>query len=88
MATLKGATNMPLEGHMIKDAGEFAALWNSLSEEDREKVFQGIQNARDDSMTCFIQNHKSLLYQVRAREQLIIELYTDLSGQRSWVIEP
>ena len=60
MTELEGATNAPEPYTRLKDAGEFAAMWNSLAPPAREALFQTIQSASEDGYRCFMEGHESL----------------------------
>jgi len=56
---LGGATAVPVEGARSTSAGEFAAKWNSLDPEDREKWVRRIEDNADDAIRCFQADHEA-----------------------------
>lgn len=65
---LEGATNRPLDGVEVADAGEFAAHWNSLDESGREELVTAIKYAAEQSFKCMIgSNHTDRLAQLADR---------------------
>lgn len=95
VTTLTGATTDPEEGVRVGTAGEFAARWNGMPLEQRERVVKHILEAQDTAQACVIKNHEGLqqqledqrLYDFKATDQienlLADELYDGGSGPMS-----
>lgn len=66
LSTLDGATNEPAEGVRVSTPGEFAALWNARTLEEREKVIKMWMESIDGYQRCFIEDHDYLKEQLAA----------------------
>lgn len=95
VATLTGATTDPEMGVRVGTAGEFAARWNGMLLEQRERIVTHLLEAQDTAQACVMKNHEGLqrqledqrLYDFRATDQienlLADELYDGGSGPMS-----
>lgn len=45
---------------MLSSAGEFAARWNALRPDVREKLWKALQSAANDGYQCHLKNHDGL----------------------------
>jgi hypothetical protein len=68
---LDGATTAPPEGVMLKDAGEFAAMWNACTPAKREALVKTIQSSAQEGYTCFIENHVGIIANLRQEKGLV-----------------
>lgn len=66
---LEGATREPAPWVEVANAGEFAARWNAMDAEERERAFQHILEAQRTSVQCFIQDHSTLVEQLKDKRQ-------------------
>lgn len=87
--TLDGATQAPEPYRRVANAGEFAAIWNNVSIEGRERLLKDIQRSADDSQRCFAQDHDGLKEQLFRANARIIELTTPPEPEppKPWQIE-
>jgi hypothetical protein len=67
---LDGATTLSPENVKLSTAGEFAAMWNSRTEEQREKLLNNIQSASEEGYTCFMEDHAGKLAYLRTKPRL------------------
>ncbi|QYC54397.1 hypothetical protein SEA_PICKLES13_62 [Microbacterium phage Pickles13] len=56
---LEGATLPPFEGHIVGGAGEFAALWNTLTDDQREGWVRNLGEAAAAAQRCVMRDHES-----------------------------
>lgn len=63
---LDGATSPGERYAESANAGEFAARWNAGTEEQREKVLQGIKGLTREGARCFEQDHVHEIESMRA----------------------
>jgi hypothetical protein len=74
LTTLDGATEAPGEFATARTLGEFAARWNGLSDEDRQKVVDAVTENAKDAAVCFTQNHVHRLDRARERAWFAADL--------------
>jgi hypothetical protein len=65
MTDLDGATALPAAGHMMRDAGEFAAMWNASTPEQRQGFFAAWAETVDKAARCVMQDHAALIERER-----------------------
>lgn len=68
-STLQGATREPAAWAEAADAGEFAARWNAMDAEERERAFQHLLKSQQTAVQCFIRNHETLEEELRDKRQ-------------------
>lgn len=72
---LAGATEEPEPGREIADAGEFAAVWNNRTEEERTAWVQRTNAAYATATSCYQQDHDVLKAQLEiARHVSTVDL--------------
>jgi hypothetical protein len=64
--TLDHATEPPDEAVRISNAGEFAAVWNTLDAEQRDEWFRSWARNAETAHLCVIQNHAGYPEQIQA----------------------
>jgi hypothetical protein len=70
---LRGAGELALEGHKVKNHHEFAAAWNAMTTPQREAAFQHIQQSVDDALRCVLEDHNSLVQRVEELSQQLAQ---------------
>jgi hypothetical protein len=68
--TLEGATELPPENTRIRTAGEFAALWNAKSPQERDDFMVQLLHQQDTTLKCFVEDHAGAVEQ-RNRPPLV-----------------
>lgn len=89
---LDGATIPPPEGHMLVDAGQFAAAWNNAQPDERERWWRDIGDRLADASKCLLQNHAGLVEQNRHAFMQSVDLGNWADAMRrfadTWVDRP
>lgn len=67
-ATLEGATREPALGESVGSAGEFAAQWNAMEPERRERWVQSLRESSDTAVKCWQADHEGIAAELRAIE--------------------
>lgn len=94
---LEGAAEEPHPMGRVRTVAEFAALWNTKSEEQREEFLQGLKVDQEAASACFMKDHDGLQQQLDNSLAKQAELQGKLNGiqeelvafgRRSGVIQP
>ena len=64
---LQGAGELPEPHVQIKDASEFAALWNSKTLEERQKLLDLLLEQQEAARQCWLRDHDVLEEKVKAQ---------------------
>lgn len=84
LTVLDGATQLPDEGHRVASAGEFAAVWNTRTPEQREKLVQLLLDQQSRAHTCFIEDHEGLKQQLGTAQQIIAEVQAYANDRQAY----
>lgn len=87
LSTLDGATSQPEPYTQPKTAGEFAALWNAKSPEDREKLMAILLDQQERARKCFMEDHDGLKEALRGSEQAHLMSEQKLASIQRAVLE-
>lgn len=85
---LEGATVEPAEGAQTSSAGEFAARWNTLTPEWRDRAFKSFKDAQEMSMRCFIEDHDQLKRQVNDQFEKLGRISLVLESKEYYEAKP
>lgn len=94
---LEGAAEDPALGEAVQTPAQFAAFWNTKSEEQREEFLQGLKVDQEAASACFMEDHDGLQKQLDNSLAKQAELQGKLNsiqeelvafGRRSGVIQP
>ena len=98
MAELEGATKRPGPGLQIITAGEFAAMWNAQTPEQRQQLLDGMLDSAGRASRCIMQDHEAAMWRANQAERNYWVLHdmatmTATEADRAiirhgWVIEP
>lgn len=69
---LHGATQRPPMHAEAADAGEFAALWNNATLEERNHWLAGMRHDRDVALACWLESHPSRIEYLTTQQRVTV----------------
>lgn len=80
---LADASSVPEPGVSPSNAAEFAALWNTRTPEQREKLVQVLLDQQSSAHKCFMEDHEGLKQQLGVAQQIITKVQAYANDRRA-----